>query len=159
MKDQSVKVIQAEKIIVGDPDGQHLELSADGVSIWRKPETGHPSPQYPAAALRLDKNGHARLTLHDGCQQRLAIGLQRKGAPEIALNDLAGRCRLQLKVTKESDTPRLALLDGKGEWRYRLELDEQSNAKEMFRADTDSDHPTCTYVNGYTQEDETDEAA
>jgi hypothetical protein len=101
------------RLTLGDPNGPHLDLSADGFYLWSGPLTLR-------ASLNLDR-GMPKFTLYDGnSRERVSLEIDSEGWTDLACTDGNGTQRLSCGIDGDGD-PSLVMNDIKGDRCFRVE--------------------------------------
>jgi hypothetical protein len=108
------KTLMADELILGDPHGPHLTLSAEGIELV----SAHRASR--ARLMFEDGNPHLILYDHNG-QERLCASICGDGEPEIRLADGNGVGRLYAGVLLDG-LPYLSLKDAVGKTRLELQV-------------------------------------
>jgi hypothetical protein len=109
------KSLTLDELIVGNPAGQHLKLTANGVSL-------HDGMPGELASLCLDRGLPAFILCDRNGRPRVKISIYRDGTPEIQFLDGNEQARMDMGVS-QIGTPYLAMLDGEQQKRLEIAVD------------------------------------
>jgi hypothetical protein len=111
------KVIMADELILGNLQGQNLQLSATGLMIYEKGSRSK-------VLLRLMHDALPGLSLYDNNgQERLRLSVEDDGGPQIELYDGNDQIRVQMGVSSSGGTPYVQVFDATGDLRFETEMD------------------------------------